>query len=207
VDAACELVLGTLLALKRDLQAGRISADDGVFVLDSLRVFLDDLRAAEVPAPFDPRAPEPVLLLGAPGRDPLDELVLEIARVLLRAEHARLEVLSLDLMPGEALAQIEAKAPAAVIVPSLPPAGLTSARHLMLRLRARLPKVVVIGARLGDPDGEVAERVAMLEAAGCTEVAASLPALKAALERIVRAAQEHKPVPVQPAPLAAARNA
>lgn len=208
IDEACGLVLLTLLALKRDLQAGRIAADDGVFVLQALRESVEELRTAEVPAPYDPTAPEPLLLLGAPGRDPLDELVLEIARVLLRAEHATLEVLSPDLMPGQVLAEIEAKAPAAVVVPSLPPAGLTPARHLCMRLRARLPNLMLVAARLGDPESEVAERVTMLKGAGCSDVAPSLVALKVTLERIVRAAQAAtvKPAATQPAPLAAASN-
>ena len=68
--------------------------------------------------------------------------MLELARVLLRGEHATLEVLPPDMMIGEALAAIEAKAPAAVVVPSLPPAGLTPARHLCMRLHARIPSLV-----------------------------------------------------------------
>ena len=91
-------------------------------------------------------------------------------------------------MIGEALAAIEAKAPAAVVVPSLPPAGLTPARQLCMRLHARIPTLPLVAARLGDPESEVADRVALLETAGCSEVAASLAALKSALQRIVRAA-------------------
>jgi len=104
VDDACQLVLDTLLALKRDLQAGRISADDGVFVLGALRESTENLRTIDLEQPYDPDAEPPVLLMGAPGRDPLDELVLEIARVLLRDEPATLEVLSTDLMIGEVMA-------------------------------------------------------------------------------------------------------
>ncbi len=206
IDETCELVLATLLALKRDLQAGRVSADDGVFGLAALREFVEDLRTADVPAPYDPQAPDPVLLVGAPGRDPLDALALEIARVLLRAEHATLEILSLDLMPGEALAAIEAKAPAAVIVPSLPPAGLTPARHLCMRVHARLPRLALVAARLGDPEAQAGERGAGLQGAGCSDVAASLGELKALLERIVRGAAKAEAPPVRTAPLAAALN-
>jgi hypothetical protein len=54
---------------------------------------------------------------------------------------------------------------------------------------------VLIAARLGDTEGEVHERVALLEGAGCTDVPASLPALKSALQRIVRAALSGAPVP------------
>jgi predicted PurR-regulated permease PerM len=194
VDDACQLVLDTLLTLKRDLQAGRVSADDGAFVLGALRESVEDLRARDVEAPYDPSAEPPVLLMGAPGRDPLDALVLELARVLLRDEPAQLEVLSTDLMIGEAMAAIEAKAPAAVVVPSLPPAGLTPARHLCLRLHARIPRLPLIAARLGDTENEFHERGALLEAAGCTEVPASLAALKSSLQRIVRGALSGAPV-------------
>jgi hypothetical protein len=193
VDDACQLVLDTLLTLKRDLQAGRVSADDGVFVLGALHESVEDLRTVGAEPAYDPETEPPVLLIGAPGRDPLDALVLELVRVLLRGEPATLEVLSTDLMVGEAMAAIEAKAPAAVVVPSLPPAGLTSARHLCLRLHARLPRVVLLAARLGDPEDEASDRAALLEAAGCTDTSASLPELKSALQRIVRAARSGAP--------------
>jgi hypothetical protein len=112
-------------------------------------------------------------------------------------------VLSTDLMIGEAMAAIEAKAPAAVIIPSLPPAGLTPARHLCMRLHARIPRLVLLAARLGDPPGEANERIALLEAAGCTEVPASLPELKSALQRIVRGAVNGAPVTTAVVPKAA----
>jgi hypothetical protein len=190
LDEACQLVLDALLVLKRDLQADRIPADDGVFVIDNLGKSIEALRTHHAPAAFDPKAPAPVLLMGVPGNDPLDALVLELARVLLREEPASLEVLPAELMIGEALAAIEAKAPAAVVIPSLPPAGLTPARHLCLRLHARIPPLKLVAARLGDPEAEVVERVALLETAGCSEVPTSLAALKSALQRIVRAARE-----------------
>jgi predicted PurR-regulated permease PerM len=194
IDDACQLVLDTLLALKRDLHAGRVAADDGVFVLEALHESLEDLRTVAIDTPYDPNAEPPVLLMGAPGRDPLDALVLEIVRVLLRNEPVTLEVLSTDLMIGEAMTAIEAKAPAAVIIPSLPPAGLTAARHLCMRLHARIPRLVLIAARLGDTEGENQERVPLLETAGCTEVPTSLPALLRELQRIVRGACNGTPV-------------
>ncbi len=188
LDEALQLVLDALLALKRDLQAGRISADDGEFVITGLRGSIEKLRAADGAAPDDEAAVEPVLVMGAPGRDPLDAVVLELVRVLLRGEPLTLEVLSTDLMAGEALAEIEARTPAAVVVPSLPPAGLTPARQLCMRLHARIPALPLVAARLGDPESEVAGRVALLETAGCEEVATSLGALKSALQRLARAA-------------------
>jgi predicted PurR-regulated permease PerM len=202
LDDACELVLNTLLALKRDLQAGRVSADDGADVLTGLRSSVDELRVLSgAPTGEDPKARAPVLIVGAPGDDPIDALVLELVRVLLRDEPVTVEVLSTDMMLGEALAAIEAKAPAAVVVPSLPPAGLTPARHRCMRLHARVPALTLVGTRLGDPESEVAGRVAVLGAAGCTEVPGSLSELKATLQRIVRGAGDTTPVaPETPRP-------
>jgi len=191
VDDACDLALNTLLALKRDLQAGRVSADDGADVLTGLRNSIEELRVARgAPPADDPKTRSPVLIVGAPGTDPIDALVLELVRVLLRDEPVTLEVLSTDMMMGEAMAAIEAKSPAAVVVPSLPPAGLTPARHACMRLRARVPTLKLVGTRLGDPESEVAGRVALLKTAGCNEVPASLSELKATLQRIVRAADD-----------------
>jgi len=96
-------------------------------------------------------------------------------------------------MIGEALAAIEAKSPNAVVVPSLPPAGLTPARQLCIRLRARMPGLPLVAARLGDPESEVADRVALLETAGCVDVATSLGALRSTLQRIVRNAIDGTP--------------
>ena len=94
---------------------------------------------------------------------------------------------------------IEAKTPAVVVVPSLPPAGLTPARHLCMRLRARIPGLKIVAARLGDPESEVKERVTLLEDAGCVEVPASLADLKSTLERMVRTAIVATPVPTEQA--------
>jgi predicted PurR-regulated permease PerM len=195
VDEALQLVLDTLLALKRDLQAGRVSADEAAIVIGGLQELLQPMASVDLVAD------KQVLLLGAPGRDPLDAVVLELARVLLRDEPLTLEVLSTDLMSGEVLAAAERKMPAAVIVPSIPPAGLTPARQLCLRLHARLPDLPIVAARLGDPESEFAERAEVLETAGCAEVAASLAALRSAVQRVVRAALRNAP---PPAALAAA---
>jgi predicted PurR-regulated permease PerM len=192
LDEALQMMLDTLLALKRDLQAGRVSAEEGELVVSGLRDLLEELGAADSKADEAARERQ-VLLIGAPGRDPLDAVVLEIAEVALRGEPLTFEVLSTDLMTGEALAAIEAKAPAAVVVPSLPPAGLAPARQLCMRLHARFSALPLVAARLGDPESESGDRVALLEAAGCAQVVASLGALKSTLQRIARSALEKAP--------------
>ena len=192
LDEALQVLLDALLTLKRDLQAGRVSAEEGELVVSGMHDLLDELGSADR-APDEAAPGRPVLLIGVPGRDPLDAVVLELARVLLRGEPLTLEVLSMDLMTGEALAAIEAKAPTAVVVPSLPPAGLAPARQRCMRLNARAPVLPIVVARLGDPESEAGDRVALLQTAGCADVAASLGALKSTLQRIARSALEGAP--------------
>jgi predicted PurR-regulated permease PerM len=192
-EEALQVLLDALLALKRDLQASRVSAEDGELVLSGMRDLLEELDAAEPPPAAEPAPEHPVLMMGVPGRDPIDAVVLDLARVLLRGEPLVLEVLSTDLMIGEALTAIEAKAPAAVVVPSVPPAGLAPARQLCMRLHARIPALPIVAARLGDPEAEAADRASLLETAGCSEVATSLGALKSTLGRIARAAVRGAP--------------
>ena len=164
-------------------------------MIDALRDSLEELRTSNVAAPFDPSAAPPVLLIGAPGRDPLDALVLELARVLLRDEPATLEVLPTDMMIGEAMAAIAAKAPAAVRRPVVAARRADAARGICACGCTRgFRPLPLIAARLGDSESDVAERIALLEGAGCNEVAVSLAALKSALQRIVRAAARSAPV-------------
>ena len=186
-DEALQVVLDALLALKRDLQAARVSAEDGELVITGVRDLLAELDTVKSAPAGELVAEPPVLIMGVPGRDPIDAVVLELARVLLRGEPLELEVLSTELMVGEALTAIEAKAPVAVVVPSLPPAGLAPARQLCMRLHARIPELRLVAARLGDPESELGDRAARLETAGCAEVATSLAALKSTLGRIARA--------------------
>ena len=193
LDEALQIVLDVVLALKRDLQAARVSAADGELVLSGVRDLLEELDTADRPEADEPAPQHPVLLMGIPGRDPIDAVVLELVRVLLRGEPLTLEVLSTDLMIGEALSAIEAKAPAAVVVPSLPPAGLAPARQLCMRLHARIPALPLVAARLGDPESELGDRAALLTTAGCTEVATSLNAVKTILGRIARTAVRGAP--------------
>jgi hypothetical protein len=193
LDEALQIVLDVVLALKRDLQAGRVAAEDGELVLSGLRDLLEELATAALPVPDGPAPECPVLLIGVPGRDPIDAVVLELARVLLRGEPLTLEVLSTDLMIGEALSAVEAKAPVAVVVPSLPPAGLAPARQLCMRVHARMPALPLVAARLGDPESERSDRAALLTTAGCAEVATSLTAVKSTLGRIARTAGRGAP--------------
>jgi predicted PurR-regulated permease PerM len=188
IDESCEIVVQALLALRRDLYAGSVMGEDAEFVLDGLRDAVEELEAAEeVPGP---RAePTSVHVVGIATADRIDELFLEVVRLSLRDEQVSLDVVPPGRMPGEAVAAIEEIAPAAVVIPSLSPGGLTKARNLCRRLRGRVPGSKVVGARLGDSAVDAEERARLLRDCGCAEVATSLEELKRTLSVVVRAAR------------------
>jgi hypothetical protein len=188
VDESCEILLRAMLALKRDLHAGSVAADDGEFVLNGLRELIEDLAAAEeVPGPAV--QPVSVRVVGVAIADPIDELFLEVVRISLREEQVTVEIVPPGRMPGEAVAIVAEIGPAAIVVPSLPPGGLTKARNLCKRLRGRVPGAKVVGARLGDNEVDGAEHARLLRECGCAEVATSLDELKRMLSVVVRAAR------------------
>jgi predicted PurR-regulated permease PerM len=188
VDESCEIVVQALLALRRDLSAGSVLSEDAEFVLEGLRDAVEELEAAEeVPGPG--AQPSSVHVVGIATADRIDELFLEVVRLLLRDEHVSLDVVPPGRMPGEAVAAITEIAPAAVVVPSLSPGGLTKARNLCRRLRGRVPGAKIVGARLGDSAVDAEERARLLRDCGCGEVATSLEELKRTLSVVVRAAR------------------
>jgi predicted PurR-regulated permease PerM len=183
------LLLGALQTLKRDLAKGAITAEDGDFVAGALQEMVDDLRSSDAAEPHP--EPSPVLLIGFPVRDRLDEIVMQVLQVLLRKEDCELEVLSTDRLIAERIAEIETRAPTAVCIPSLPPGDLTLTRHVCKRLRARLPAINLIVGRLGAPDAT--ERSGeLLRMAGAQQVVNTLEELRDALITIVRGVRPSK---------------
>jgi hypothetical protein len=187
-ETADELLLGTLVALNGDLAAGRVTIEEGNFVASMLHEIVDDLASTASEAGEDQappaRAGTALRLIGFPARDKLDEIALNILRVLLLEESCELEVLSPDCLVGERVAAVEARKPAAVCVTSLPPGGLTATRHAFKRLRARMPGLKVIIGRLGAPQAS-ARSAERLHSGGPEQVAATFAELKATVLRLL----------------------
>jgi predicted PurR-regulated permease PerM len=182
-----ELLLGALLALKRDLAAGRLSADDGEYLTGTLRALIDDLPNADDGSrpPQAPREPA-ARLIGFPVGDGIDELALHLLRPLLRKDLCAFEILSPESLIGERIAAIETQRPAAVCLVSLPPGDIAASRHASKRLRARLPSLALVVARLGSAAPR--RRETALEALAPRDAVSSLTELRDALERVVPAA-------------------
>lgn len=191
VETCDRLLLEALIAVKRDLSAGRITADEGELVAQALGEIIDDLPLPEE----DEEGGDAVraadenggrrLVLGFPATNRFDELELEILRLLLRREPVDFEILSPERLVGERVAEVEERRPAAVCIGSLPPGDLTAMRHAVKRLHARVPDVKIIVGRLGAP-APSQRSIDQLRAAGAEEVVGTFEELRNAVVGLVR---------------------
>jgi hypothetical protein len=128
---------------------------------------------------------EPVLLIGMPVRDPLDDIALQLLAVMLREVHCTLEILSPQTLIGERIAEVEGRKPAAVCIASLP-GDLMATRHVCKRLRARLPGLSLMVGRLLSSRKAPERSCQLLKAAGAQHVVSTLEELRDLLQQVVR---------------------
>jgi predicted PurR-regulated permease PerM len=115
------------------------------------------------------------VVIGVPARNTVDELAVEMLGQLLDASRYRMQRASTVTLASELAVAVDAAGAAVVCIAALPPGGLTHARYLCKRLRARFPQRSIILLRPGDaPEGEVIE--------GATRVT-SLVAARTEIER------------------------
>jgi predicted PurR-regulated permease PerM len=177
-----QVLIPALSRAERDDARGEIDEREQAFVWRVVGDILDDLEgtpdlslealapaAVEGPAP----APSQARVVGLAANDTADALALRMLALLLAPSGVAIEVVAdadTPLALADAVAEHE---PALVVLSHLPPVGLTSARYLVRRLKARLPELTILVGRWGeggDTDG-VAER---LTAMGASAVAFSV---------------------------------
>ena len=186
------LLLGSLLALQRDLVEGRVTPEDGEFVESSLRELVDEMAEAQqgeggAPAvaaePRPAQAAESALLIGMPVHGSLDEVALQLLRTMLLDADCELEILSPDILIGERIAEVEARKPAAVCLVSLP-GNLAATRHVCKRLHVRLPELPIVVGRLLTSRKAPKRSQELLKAAGARHVVSTLEEVRDQLQRL-----------------------
>ena len=131
-------------------------------------------------APLSPAATtgeettQPYKVVGIPANDASDALVLRMLSQLLAPTGTTFLVLSDTAGPLALLDSIEEAEPDLIVLSHLPPVGLTPARYLARRLRARFPKTPILIGRWGDP-GDPAALADRLSESGANKVAFNLP--------------------------------
>jgi predicted PurR-regulated permease PerM len=183
-----ELLIPALTIAKRDHERDELTDDDEEFVLQATREIVADLgqrivaQAASdsesaAPANGQSRVSEKLRVLGCPARDKADEVALEMFRQLLDPAKWEIDIASTEMLSSELVALAERERPALICISSLPPGGLSQARYLCKRVRAKLPEAKILVGRWGLTHGLDQNREQLREA-GADEVDATLLATR-----------------------------
>ena len=123
-------------------------------------------------------------ILGLPASEDADEIALLMLKHRLDPTRFALDVASPDLLVSEAIAVVEARAPAVVLIGALAGAGHPlHLRYLCKRLRARFPDLPIVVGWWGADGGDEAARDAMV-AAGADRVTVGLADASAQLQEL-----------------------
>ncbi len=105
-----------------------------------------------------------IRLLGIPSRDAADEAALAMLAALLPENSCDWTVANRAQDTQDLVSLIEREKPDLVCVASIPPGGVTHARHLCTRLHARFPGMRIVIGRWGSTGDRERERAQLLSA-------------------------------------------
>jgi predicted PurR-regulated permease PerM len=176
-----EVLLPAIVRSARDRAADDITEADHASVLRATTDIVRRLGEADVEVVVDATAvavTAPVqVIIGVPARNTVDELAVEMLGQLLDASTYRMQRASTVTLASDLAAAVDGAGAAVVCIAALPPGGLTHARYLCKRLRARFPQRPIILLRPDPaPEGEAIE--------GVTRVA-SLVTARTEIERVL----------------------
>lgn len=195
-------VLVPALAMGRaDLRAGKIDAESLQQVCEGTRLIAEEVgedaaassaaAAAETEDPSHPSATR-LRVLSCPARDAVDEVALEMLQRLAVAER-------IDWIPGRAahlvsdiVALVESERPDVLCIGSVPPGGLSHAKHLCLRVRARFPDVAILVGRWGLYAEDLGKTRTALEGAGATALSTRLSEARLQLQELAQRLPAHQ---------------
>ncbi len=181
-DVYDEVLVPALNHAQRDHGRGRITDVDARFVERTTRELIEELDLSEPPA--EPALRPATSVLGLPAHEEADEIALQMLRQRLDPSRFTVDVASPDLLVSEAIAVVEARAPATVLIGALAGAGHPlHLRYLCKRLRARFPDLPIVVGWWGADGGDEAARDAMV-AAGADRVTVSLADACAQLQEL-----------------------
>ena len=191
-DVYDEVFVPALNHAQRDHRRGRITGEDLRFVEQATRELVEEL---ELPLPqAEPPTRPASVVLGLPAQEEADEVALLMLKQRLDPGRFDVDVASPDLLVSEAIARVEDREPAAVLIGALAGAGRSMhLRSLCKRLRARFPDLPIVVGWWGADGGSEAARDAMM-AAGADRVTVSLADACAQVQEL--ASLRRPPTPV-----------
>jgi predicted PurR-regulated permease PerM len=177
-----EVVIPALLLADRDRARGEISESDHQHVLRTIRALVDAVPAEPREPPASPpgghdrvdrfdRPARPVRrvqrVVGVSARTVTDETIWEMLAQLFDPQRIVVESAGSAYLTVDPTAGLSADLADLVCVISIPPGGLTQARYLCRRLRAKLPHTPILVIRPGaQANGEESSRRLTEDGAG-----------------------------------------
>ena len=162
VEVFDQILVPTLSHAERDRARDNIDEREQAFVWRIIGDLLDDLgqtpetnlKSLSPEAQNAPAFPESVRVVGIAANDHADTLALRMLDLLLAPSGCKLEIIESHETPLKLAEKVSELAPKLVVLSHLPPAGYTTARYLVRRLRARFPDLPILVGRWkesGDP--------------------------------------------------------
>jgi predicted PurR-regulated permease PerM/methylmalonyl-CoA mutase cobalamin-binding subunit len=135
----------------------------------------DELVKAVKKGSLDPKVEplQPLKVLAIPANDSTDVFVLRLLAHLLEPSGLTIEIVDHVETPLQVVERISSETPDLVLISHLPPDGLTAARYLVRRIKARNPQLTVIVGRW-DEASNAPTAASQLTAAGASAMLASL---------------------------------
>ena len=183
-----EILLPALARAGRDHARGRIGPGEYRDVIQALRAMLEELTGA----PAEGEATTDHRVFGAAVRGSADAVALSMLRDLLAPAGVALDAASAELLSAEVVRNLREHGADIVVLCAVPPGGVAQARYLCKRLRAAVPDVRIIVARLGVGDNAEAVQPALLSA-GADAVGTSLVETRDLVLQYVRVRPEVTP--------------
>lgn len=166
-----DVIVPALCLARRDQAEGNLSDADLAFAVRAAREVAEEVEATRAEekeaaaAEAGPVARVPVLL--CPARDDVDRTAIDLLAGRLDPLRWEVRVAAVDTLVSELLATIKELKPAAVVVGSVPPGGLSHCRYVVTRIRRSFPDVKILVGRWGRseefPEDETQPRIALAD--------------------------------------------
>jgi predicted PurR-regulated permease PerM len=181
------LLMPAIAQLKRDREQGIVTEEDELYILQTTREVLEEMKEPRLaahlavasrmpPAPHNDPASR-IRILACPARDRLDAIGIAMLGQLLNPTEWDVSMVTADLLTAELVERAVDEAPSCMCIGSLPPGGLAHVRHLCKQVRAQNPQLKIIVGRWGLEASVDADRE-QLEEAGANMVATSLEEMR-----------------------------
>ena len=147
-----EVVIPALLLADRDRARGEINESDHQHVLRTIRALVDAAPEAHREPDAGPTTGEGrrvQRVVGVSARTVTDETIWEMLAQLFDPARVVVESVGSAYLASDPTAGVSADSADLVCVISIPPGGLTQARYLCRRLRAKLPTTPILVIRPG----------------------------------------------------------